>query len=295
LIELWDKVLLEPLINGLLVLSKAFGGSFGLAIITLTIIVNLVVLPLTLRQIKSTKAMQSMQPKMQELQKKYAKDKQKLQQETFKLYKESGVNPLGCALPLVIQMPVLIALYQAIMQTLPTTPEHLFGLSQRLYSFSFIQQALPPESNLLWINLAYPNFFLVLLVMATMWLSQKMSAVPSTDPKQQQMQSMMLWMMPLMFGFIFLSFPSGLSMYVIVGNVFRMGVQYFVMGWGGLATMLPAGIPFGSGAKGKKGGKPSPDKDAKEIEIAAKKSKVTTTKEEGAGDGTSRNKRKNRR
>ena len=106
MIELWNVVLLEPMINGLLAISIAFGGSSGLAIIILTIIINLIILPLTLRQLRSTKAMQSLQPKIQDLQKKYAKDKQKLQEETVKVYKESGINPLGCAFPLLIQMPI---------------------------------------------------------------------------------------------------------------------------------------------------------------------------------------------
>ncbi|PIU57699.1 MAG: protein translocase component YidC, partial [Chloroflexi bacterium CG07_land_8_20_14_0_80_51_10] len=106
------------MINGLLIMSKAFGGSFGLAVIALTIILNLIILPLTLRQLRSTTSMQALQPKLQELQKKYAKDKQKLQQETMKLYKESGFNPMGCAFPMLIQFPIWIALYQSVMQTL---------------------------------------------------------------------------------------------------------------------------------------------------------------------------------
>jgi membrane protein insertase Oxa1/YidC/SpoIIIJ len=132
--------------------------------------------------------------------------------------------------------------------------------------------------------------------MATMWLTQKMSTVPSADPKQQQMSNMMQWMMPLMFGFIFLSFPSGLALYIVVMNIFRMIVQYFVMGgWGGLATLFPAKAPVGTDTKGTKGWNPPPDKTAKEIKAAAKKANINTTTEEGIRDGSSRSKRKNRR
>jgi len=296
LIELWNVVLLEPMMNGLLVLSKVFGGSFGMAIIALTLIINILILPLTLRQIRSTKAMQAMQPKMKELQKKYAKDKQKLQQETFKLYREEGANPLGCALPLLIQMPIWIALYRSVMLSLATTPEHLFGLSNHLYSSSAVQTAVPAESKFLWFDLAAPNFLLVLLIMATMWMTQKMSANPSTDPKQQQMQSMMQWMMPLMFGFIFMSFPSGLALYIVVMNIFRMTTQRFVIGnWGGLGKMFAGGGLSETTAVKSKEVSPPPEKDNKQIKSVKKKTRPTTTGEEGAGDGISRSKRKNRR
>lgn len=305
MIELWNEVLLEPVLNGLLTLSNWFGGSFGLAIIAITIVVNIIILPLTLRQTKSTMAMQAMQPKIQEIQKKYAKDKQKLQEETLKIYKESGINPIGCALPLLIQMPIWIALYQSIIQALATTPENLFGLSERLYNWSVVQEAIPPENHFLGLDLAMPNFIMVILVMATMWLSQKMTTPASADPKQKQTQQMMQWMMPLMFGFIFLNFPSGLPLYIIVMNIFRMVVQRFVTGnWGGLATLIPAKLPTGFGGKDTKGWTPQEnekeskgwapsDKTTKEIKSAAKKSNIVT--EEGSGDGSSRSKRKNRR
>jgi len=99
-----------------------------------------------------------------------------------------------------------------------------------------------------------------------------------------------------MFGFIFLMFPSGLALYIVVMNIFRMIVQYFVMGgWGGLATLFPAKAPAGTDTRGTKGWTPSSDKMAKEIETAAKKSKITTTGEEGIRDGSSRSKRKKHR
>ncbi|MCL0073385.1 YidC/Oxa1 family membrane protein insertase [Dehalococcoidia bacterium] len=300
MIELWNVVLLQPIINGLLIMSHAFGNSFGLAIIVLTIIINVALLPLTLRQTRSTIAMQSVQPKRKELQAKYGKDKVKLQQETMKLYKEAGINPLGCIFPLLIQFPVWIALYQSLMHALATTPERLLALSQRLYAWSAVQQAVPPERHFLWMDLSQPDRALTILIVASMWLTQRMTTMPSTDPKQQQMNKMMQWMMPLMMGFIFLNFPSGLALYIVVMNVFRMAVQYFVMGgWGGLATLLPARVPFGNQkAKGwtppGKGWTPS-DKTVKEIETTARKSMITTTAGEGTKDGSSRSKRKNRR
>jgi len=269
LIELWNKVLLDPMINGLLIMAKGFGDSFGLAIVALTIIINILILPLRLRQLQATKKMQTIQPKLQEIQKKYAKDRRKLQQETMKLYKESGINPVGCAFPLLIQFPIWIALYQSVIHTLATTPERLLGLSQHLYSSSLIQQAVPPQSHFLWMDLSRPDFPLALLVMGTMWVLQKMSTTPSPDPKQQQMSNMMLWMMPLMFGFIALSFPSGLALYWMVMNLIGIITQYFVMGgWGGLkpstSLLTPKAkdkaLASGKPVKGAKAGKGSSKK-----------------------------------
>ena len=106
----WDIIAIQPVVNVLIVLSHYLFNNPGLAIILLTIIVNLIILPLTLKQIRSSKAMQDVQPKLAELQKKYAKDKQKLAQEQMALYKQAGMNPAGCLLPLLVQMPVWIAL-----------------------------------------------------------------------------------------------------------------------------------------------------------------------------------------
>lgn len=298
MIELWNKILLEPMMNGLVVLSGALGGSFGLAIISLTLFVNVITLPLMLRQIRSAKAMQELQPKMKELQKKYARDKQKLQTETLKLYKESGFNPLGCFLPLMIQMVIGIALYQSILQTLATTPERLMGLSTHLYSWSFIQQGVPAGNTFFGLNLAFPSLPLVILVMATMWLSQKMTTVTSTDPQQRQMQGMMLWMMPMMLGFFFLAFPSGLALYVVVGNIFRIFAQYSVTkSWGGLATLIPGKARVateGAGVGGKVG--PVAKVAVKELPAGTPKPKpAATKKEEGTGDGIRGSKRQNRK
>ncbi|MCL0065441.1 YidC/Oxa1 family membrane protein insertase [Dehalococcoidia bacterium] len=298
MIEIWNVVFLQPIINGLLIMSSALGGSFGLAIIGLTIIINVALLPLTLRQIRSMTSMQSVGPKIKELQAKYGKDKMKLQQETMKAYREAGMNPLGCILPMLVQAPVWIALFQSLNHALATTPEALLALSQRLYPWAAVQQAVPPESRFLWMDLAQPDIPMTLLIVASMWLTQKMTPMPSADPKQQQMNKMMQYMMPAMMGFMFMGFPSGLALYIVVMNIFRMAVQYSVIGgWGNLADILPS--LFGNQRIG--GGTPSArrwtpsDKTAKEIEAAPKKSKITTTGEEGIKDGSSRSKRKNRR
>ncbi len=230
----WELIIQQPVINVLIVVSHYLGDSFGLAIIALTIFVNLCMFPLTLRQIHSTKAMQDMQPKIAELQKKYGKDKQKLAQEQMKLYKESGVKPAGCFLTMIIQMPVWIALYQSIMLSMAVAPEGLLNLSKYLYNWQVVFDTLPLSREFLGMNLANPNIILAILVGASMWLQQKMSTTPSPDPKQAQQSQMMLWMMPLIFTFFALQFPSGLALYWVANSVVRIIIQYRVTGWGGL-------------------------------------------------------------
>jgi len=232
--EIWNLIILQPVINVLIVLSHYLFSNFGLAIIALTIVVNVVMYPLTLKQINAMKATQTLQPKIAELQKKYAKDKQKLAQEQMRLYKESGMSPAGCLVPMLIQMPIWIALFQSIIRLLAVVPEDFLGLSQYLYSWPVVYSMVPLGAKFLWLNLAEPDMLLAILVGGTMWLQQKMTMTPTADPKQQAQSRMMLWMMPLMFGFICLSFPSGLALFWVTSSVIRIAIQYLATGWGGL-------------------------------------------------------------
>ena len=259
--DLWNLILLEPMLNLLIMLSKGFFNNFGLTIIAFTIIVRLLMLPLTLRQLRAAKAMSSLQPKMQVLQKKHAKDRTKLNQELMKLYKEHGVNPLGCAVPMLIQFPIWIALYQSVIQALAATPEALEGLSRHVYSWlSIANETIPLNNHFLWLDLAQrdPTSILAILVAGSMWVQQKMMTTATTDPRQQATNQMMQWMMPLMFGFFTLSFASGLALYWFTSNIISIVMQYFVTGWG--ALFKPA-APATAPAKGQrplaaKGGSP---------------------------------------
>ncbi|MFC1899207.1 YidC/Oxa1 family membrane protein insertase [Chloroflexota bacterium] len=236
--EIWDLVILQPILNSLVVLCSFLFNNFGLTIIALTVVIRGCMYPLTLRQLHSTKAMEDLQPRLTELRKKFAKDKQRLAQEQMKLYKESGVSPVGCLVPMMVQMPIWIALYQSIMLSLAVAPEGLLNLSRYLYSWPLVYSILPLDSNFLWLNLASPDRFYVLpvLVGLTMWVQQKMvsSSSSNSDPRQQSMRNMMLWMMPLMFTYLSLQFPSGLALYWVTSNTISIVIQYFVTGWGGL-------------------------------------------------------------
>jgi len=224
--------------NVLIVLSDYLFNNFGLAIIALTIVVNVAMYPLTMKQVRATKAMQAMQPKLAELKKKYGKDKQRMGREQVKLYKESGMNPAGCIVPMLVQMPIWIALFYSIRGLLPLAPEGLLKLAQNLYSWDIAYSMVPLSDKFLWLNLAVPDRMLILpiLVGAAMWVQQKMTMTPTADPKQQAQGRMMLWLMPLLFVFITLQFPSGLALFWVTSSVIRIVIQYFVTGWGGLIS-----------------------------------------------------------
>ncbi|CAI8046192.1 Membrane protein insertase YidC 2 [Geodia barretti] len=215
--------------NCLVLLYIGLFSNFGLSIVVFTVLIRLATMNLTLKQVKSTRAMSTLQPKMKELQAKYKGDRQKLSSETFKLYKEHGVNPIGCLGPLVIQFPIWIGLYWALIRVLPSSPENLVDLSKLLYGWlPVVHSAVPVDSTFLWLDLAVPDTLPImpLLVGASMWVQQKMMTYPSQDPKQAQTQQMMLWMMPLLFVFLTFSFPSGLALYWLTSNLMGVGIQY---------------------------------------------------------------------
>jgi YidC/Oxa1 family membrane protein insertase len=258
---LFDLLLVDPMTNVLVALARVFGGSFGFAIIAFTIIMRLITWPLTAKQYKQSRAMQSIQPKVAELQKKYkGKDPKKMQTEMMALYREAGVNPLGCLLPMLVQFPIWIALYQVIRLSLGETPESFVTLSQRLYPIEFVQTAIPLDNHFLWWNLAVndPTFILPILVAVTMYVQQKMitprpantSTMTPQQLQQQQTQQMMTWLLPLMFGWISTTVPSGLALYWAVSNLAGIVMQYFYAGrrldW---RNLLSFGAPQAEPAK----------------------------------------------
>jgi YidC/Oxa1 family membrane protein insertase len=216
-----------------------FGGNFGISIIIFTLVMRLITWPLTASQYKASRAMQAIQPQLQELQKKYkGKDPKKLQQETMALYREAGVNPFGCLIPMLVQFPIWIALYQVINASLGEAPESLITLSQRLYPIPYVHQAVPLENDFLIWDLGQADGTLILpvLVALTMYIQQKLitpaptAAATPQQLQQQQTMQMMTWMMPLMFGFFTLSVPAGLGLYWAMSNVAGVILQYFYMG-----------------------------------------------------------------
>lgn len=237
---MWDAIVINPMVNLLLLFYDFLANNFVLSIAVLTIVIRLITLPLNLRQQKTSMKMQAMQPQIQSIQKKYKDNPSKMQEE----FKKIGYNPAdsltGC-LPLVIQMPILIGLYRAIIIILGATPLALFDLTDRVYDWVDglvgVATVLPVANKFLWLNLAQPDPYYVLpvLVFATMFVQQRLMSPAKKkggDKKEKSespmagMTQSMQYTMPLMFGFFSLSFPSGLSIYFILSNLIGIGQGY---------------------------------------------------------------------
>ncbi len=259
------------------------------------------VVPFTIRQFESMKKMQAVQPELKELEKKY-KDPRRRQEETMKIYKEMGINPLGCVMPMIIQMVVFIALYRALVFTVGGNPESLVGLSQRLYPVSVLKQSVPLNQHFLWLNLGQPDgtYVLPILVAYFTYVQQKLSQTPNATPQQLQQQQMMSWMLPLMLAWFTLALPSGVGVYWVVTNVFSLFASYYVYGrrafsWRQVLLPLPGPGPAPAPAPGAKSEEARPKianepaSNGEQPDGAAPRDKVR------AAHGKRRGKRKNRR
>ena len=191
-------------------------GKYGVAIIIITILMRIIVFPLTLKQEKSMKKMRELQPELEKIKEKYKDNPQEYQQKTAELYRESGVNPFGGCLPLLIQMPVFVALYWA-----------------------FIGNTIPADAKFLWFTLKQPDrLFMIgkfafnllpILNVGVTYIQQKiMTSATSGQESNQQMQTM-LYMMPLMMLFIFYNMPSGVTLYYLVSGALSLVQQYFIL------------------------------------------------------------------
>ena len=119
---IWNEGLVRPLMNGLVLFYGLLFSNLGLSILALTLVTRIILYPLTVKQLRSTRRMQELQPRMKELQEKYKNDKTRLQREQMKMFKEAGVNPLGCLGPIFLQLPIFIALFYALRDVLADTP-----------------------------------------------------------------------------------------------------------------------------------------------------------------------------
>lgn len=199
----WDKFV-YPFSASLDFFANIFWDEYGLAILALTIIIRLLILPLMIKQYRSTKQMQAIQPEIVKLRKKYKDEPQKQQEETMKLFQKHGVNPLAGCMPLIIQMPILIALYHAIMRN-----SHI------------------NEHTFLWMQLGErdPFFILPVLAAATTYIQQKMmSSVQQINPQME----MLLYIFPILIFVTALTFPAALPLYWVFSNLFTIVQTYFM-------------------------------------------------------------------
>jgi YidC/Oxa1 family membrane protein insertase len=259
---LWQTLLETPLINFMVVLARTSYGSYGLAILLFTVITRLVTFPLTLRTLHATKKLQDIGPELQEIQKRYS-DPKRRSEETMKLYKENGVNPLGCLGPTVIQMPIFIALYATIRITLGNTPENMLVLSSRLYDIPFIRHAVPLSTDFFGMDLAENGTApLGILVFVAMWLQQRISSgrtasTAGANAQQAQMNQMMQWFFPIFFGYFFVvTLPAALGIYWGASTAIGVILQWVFVGPGDFkwSSLIPSVFPWqpaGAGAAGR--------------------------------------------
>jgi YidC/Oxa1 family membrane protein insertase len=244
---MWETLILNPMLNILLVIYSVI-GNFGLAIILFTILIRLVTHPLTVKQMKSSAGMQELQKskQWQDIQKKYKGDREKLQQEQLRLYKEMGINPFSGCLPLIIQLPIMIGLWQSLMRALAVTPVQLLDLSKHIYPFVDASALIPINRMFLWFDLAQPERLfgvipvLAVLVVISTYIQTKL-ITPGGGPGDQgaQMAQTMNLMMPLFMGYIAYLYSSGLALYFLVGNLVGIA-QYAFMGKANWKNLIPA-------------------------------------------------------
>jgi len=242
---MWSSLI--TLVTNLLTILYGFTHNYGVAIILLTILIRLILYPLMQKQMVSMREMQKIQPLMKAVQDKYKDDKERLNKELMALYKEHKVNPMGGCLPLLIQMPILILLFQTLRvfkYYIPNTeiidggflwianqveimkdglpvmvgglaaPEHLIGLGDGIFGIEYIG-------------------ILPFLVAGSMYIQQKMTSTGGTSAGKDggssaQTQKMMTIMMPLLIGFMSFSLPSGLTLYWFTSTLLGIGQQYLI-------------------------------------------------------------------
>jgi YidC/Oxa1 family membrane protein insertase len=202
----------ELICNALLFFMKKFHaifGNWGVAIILLTVLVKMVLLPLTYKSMVGMEAVKELQPKMEEIRKKYADDRERMNLEVMKLYQQAKVNPLGGCLPLLLQMPVWIALFTALRNSFDIYAEPFFGP--------------------IWRDLTYkdPTYLLPLALGVSMIITQKMQP-QMMDAAQARI---MIWVMPIIFTLTLLQYPAGLSLYIFTNNILSIGQQYGLRKW----------------------------------------------------------------
>ena len=197
--------IVQQVITFLYTMTQTAGfPNYGIAIVLMTILVKLLLYPITAKQIKSTKAMMEIQPKMKAIQTRYKDDKVMLNQKLAELYKEEGVNPLAGCLPLIIQMPIMIGIFYGVRDF------HYAGPS----GFLWMQSISQPD----------PMYILPVLSALTTLIQSKQTMPDTSSPQNK----IMLYFMPLFIGYISLQFPAGLVLYWIITNLMQIAQQWLI-------------------------------------------------------------------
>ncbi len=267
--DVFNLIFMGPVVNLLVLIYQGFfslhiPGALGFSIMFLTILIRILVWPFMSSQIKATKKMADLKPHLDALKIKHKGDKQGLASSQMALYKEHGVNPAGGCLPAIIQIPIFIALYQSIINILPGAGGQIDHINSLIY---FPQLKLPStiDPNFFGLNLGIkPSEFgkfgvallLIPLLTAVLTFIQSKMAMPkpiktykSDSPKEKkekegveeslgQVQSQMMYMMPIMIGYFAFNFPIGLAIYWNTYTILGIIQQHRVSGWGGLSDIM---------------------------------------------------------
>lgn len=231
-ITAFNTILYQPLFNALVFLYQYLPGKdFGMAVIVLTILIRIVLYPLMLKSLKSQKILSELQPKIQEIQQKYKNDKEKQTKEMMGLYQKEKINPLGGCLPLLLQLPILIALYQVFWKGLQP------GAMVHLYSFVPDPGTINP-SFLGLINLAEPSLGLAVLAGISQFFQTKMLSPKTkvtqdnrnaTEQFSNMMQKQMLYFFPIFTVFILWKLPAAIGLYWLITGLFSVFQQYLIL------------------------------------------------------------------
>jgi len=256
---MWNTLLYQPIVNALILFYQIFAQNFGLAIIALTIFIRGALTPLTLPSLKSAQKLKQLQPEIEKLKKKYGKDRQKFAKEQLKFYQKHGVNPASGCLPQIIQIIILIALFQAFNQVLTANGNIIENLNKVLYSPLQFAKGDVINTKFLYLDLTKPDVFTIpaikifsftidklpgiflIAAAASQFFSSKLmmpaaqaTTVKAAKTKEQtddmaaSMQKQMLYFMPVMTLFIGFKFPSGLVLYWLTFSIF-MACQQFLL------------------------------------------------------------------
>jgi len=254
----WQTFVVWPLARALVWLDSILQGwgvpwHWGFAIILFTFLIKIITLPLTISQIRGMNAQRAIQPKIQELQKKYGNDRNKIAQEQMRLYQEAGVNPLSGCLPLIIQMPILFGLYAALVAIGPYLQDAAFmwipdlafptsrhGMGWLTEAFSAGTSIFEPTGISGYATLV-SYLILPILLMVTQFIMQKYMTPtpPSADSSVKTTQQITL-IMTFMFGFFTLQVPAGLTLYWVTSNLLQMGQTWFMMRTMPAPALVPA-------------------------------------------------------
>jgi YidC/Oxa1 family membrane protein insertase len=226
--SLWNTILYQPLYNLLVVLIVFFGGNAGLAVVGLTLIVKIILLPFTAKTIKSQVAMKAIEPKLQKIREEHATDKQLQSKKTFELYKEHKVNPFTGCLLLIIQLPIIIALYRVVLGGFVAHTDLLYGMVH-----------FPEHVNTMFLGLDITKKSLIFAIVVAglqflqAWFAGKnMSQAPAGEGMQanlqKSMQMQMKYFLPIMVGFISYSLPAAIGIYWAVNILVTIAQEYYI-------------------------------------------------------------------